>query len=389
MRLDDAVIAADGTLTLDLPADGIVTASSLTTASHGQPASPIPSPAPFPLPYSDDFSAYSYDAMPHYLSDQGGSFAVRNGSLHQVVLVRAGPNAWVNDPDPITLLGENTPWADITVSVTAAFDAETGRLRDSNPPAHVSPCASSGPTAAAQAWVFGSPATGYLSNSVAGGSSVCVNSDGCESHLIYYECLTSGGTCCGLDCYEGLQFELNPNGSLTTPLLPGMCATAAEGALTVDLASCGPGATPPPLQAWAYNTTSGQLRVAGLPGMCLTSNLVPAVPYVQLCTRVTGYSGFAGPVPVPGYCLRLDGTGTWEMLAGAADAPLANGTLSDFVASAPHALSLTAQGTTLVATVNGTLLGRSSSSAYAAGMVAFGSGYHPATFDDFYLSVPH
>jgi hypothetical protein len=70
VRLDDAVIAADGTLTLDLPADGIVTASSLTTASHGQPASPIPSPAPFPLPYSDDFSAYSYDAMPRYLSDQ-------------------------------------------------------------------------------------------------------------------------------------------------------------------------------------------------------------------------------------------------------------------------------------------------------------------------------
>ena len=71
VALPDVVVAADGSLSLDLPADGIVTATTLATGSHGQPASPIPAPAPFPLPYADDFSG-PYDSMAKYLSDQVG-----------------------------------------------------------------------------------------------------------------------------------------------------------------------------------------------------------------------------------------------------------------------------------------------------------------------------
>ena len=140
VALPDVVVAADGSLSLDLPADGIVTATTLATGSHGQPASPIPAPAPFPLPYADDFSG-PYDSMAKYLSDQvgrgrrmmggeggpypapatlyhhpyvhwlplplmmllllpllqGGSFSVRNGSLQQVVFTRAGPNACASE----------------------------------------------------------------------------------------------------------------------------------------------------------------------------------------------------------------------------------------------------------------------------------------------------
>jgi hypothetical protein len=163
----------------------------------------------------------------------------------------------------------------------------------------------------------------------------------------------------------------------------------AAGALTVDLAPCAPASSPSSLQSWTYNATSGQLRSVGLPGMCLTSNQVPAVPYAQLCARVTAYSGFNGPVPVPGYCLHVDGTGAWQLRAGAATPLLANGTLpgSPFDPAAPHVLSLTTLGDAVTAAVNGTVIARATSSAYAGGMVAFGSGYHPAQFDDFSVAA--
>lgn len=106
----------------------------------------------------------------------------------------------------------------------------------------------------------------------------------------------------------------------------------------------------------------------------------------QLCTRVTGYSGFKGPGPVPGYCLVVDGGGDWVLLAGS-PTPLANGTLpAPFSPAQPHALALSTNGTAVTATVNGTTLASVSSTAFAAGMVALGSGYHPAAFDDFLVA---
>ena len=43
-------------------------------------------------------------------------------------------------------------------------------------------------------WEFGAVAPGYLSNAIPGdaGSPTCLNSDGCTTQLIYYDCLTSG-----------------------------------------------------------------------------------------------------------------------------------------------------------------------------------------------------
>ena len=52
----DVVVAADGTITVSVPQDGMLTVSTVTTASHGAfPSSPIPADAPFPMPYADDF----------------------------------------------------------------------------------------------------------------------------------------------------------------------------------------------------------------------------------------------------------------------------------------------------------------------------------------------
>ena len=118
----DAVVAADGTLSVFVAQDSIVTLSTLVGAARGAPSTPPPPPAPFPLPYSDDFNSYAEDTTPvRFWADETGSFAARAGALRQVVEIDPGANRWVNeDLDPITLLGDES-LADIVVSVGATF----------------------------------------------------------------------------------------------------------------------------------------------------------------------------------------------------------------------------------------------------------------------------
>ncbi len=312
---------------------------------------------------------------------QGGSFAVRNGSLVQVVTTDPGPNAWVQDPDPITLLGDVTPWGNVSVSVTSWFPKTASMLTDSNPPAVVQPCAAGD---GAQIWQFNVTGAGYLSNSLPSGDSVCLNSDGCGDTLIYYECVTSGGTCCGSDCYEGLQFEVR-DGLLTTPLLPGMCATVQSDGSSVQLDTCAAGNSN---QQWVYTPATGVLLSVGT-NKCLTSSLAPPRQYIMLCSRIPSYSGFQ-PNPVPGLCVTYNATGSWQVLAGTT--VLGSGSLPSagpsFDPSEPRKLTLTATGTTATAVIDSIALGTFDVPAsYAAGLVAIGSGYHVAYFDDFSVSA--
>ena len=84
MRSTDVSVGEDGTFTVSIAPNEMVTVTTLVTAGHhGQPVSPIPPSAPFPLPYADDMNGYPYDAQARYLADQYGSFAVRNGTLQQ------------------------------------------------------------------------------------------------------------------------------------------------------------------------------------------------------------------------------------------------------------------------------------------------------------------
>ena len=171
-----------------------------------------------------------------------------------------------------------------------------------NPPATASACA---PGSAAQAWALDAPMPGYIQN--VGG--LCLNTDvsvrgarggraggaplpawnvapprgharliffphlppllqDCGSDIIMFECLTSGGSCCGPTCLDVLKFSLGADGSLTTPSQPGACVTAGGLGDQVTLTPC---ASPPAAaQTWAYAAGDKTLTTAG-GAACLTA----------------------------------------------------------------------------------------------------------------------
>ena len=114
-------IASDGTFSVSVEPDAMVTVSTVATARHGSfPASPIPPPASWPLPFHDTFENYTYDEMARYFADQGGSWAVRNGSLQQVS--GGQPIAWAPNGDPLSIMGDEN-WVDYAVSATMSFSS--------------------------------------------------------------------------------------------------------------------------------------------------------------------------------------------------------------------------------------------------------------------------
>lgn len=387
VALPDLVVSPSGTLNVTLPPDGVVTITTVGGGGRGSPRTPVPAPAPFPLPYFDDFSEYPYDGIARYLSDQAGSFAVRNGSLHQVVTTSPVPNSWVYDADPITVLGDAQAWVNVTLGVTAAFAAPPMSSGTLYPPATLAPCTA----ALNQVWALDSPANGYISNTIPGDneSPLCLNVLACNSQLIYYACVTSGGTCCGPDCYAGLQFTLDPTtGALSSslPSLAGQCVTAGGGGGgSVAMAPCAPGA---PAQQWVHNASTGVLQSVGS-GWCLQSPLAPPQTYVQVCARITGYDGQRHPKPVPGVCVVLNSTGGWQVVAGST--VLTSGVLPDggpgFDPRLPRDLQLSVQGAAVHAVVAGQEVDGVvvPPGFLVGGLVGFGSGFHAAEFDAFAL----
>ena len=125
--------------------------------------------------------------------------------------------------------------------------------------AHVDTCNSAD---TAQHWLWDTPAVGFLSSAPSPGT--CLNMDDCGTDVIYYPCVTSGGTCCGSTCYGNEQFALSGAGALTTAL-SGNCIEVSGA--TLAAVACSPGV---PAQTWSYDTSTLQLRNAGA-GACLTT----------------------------------------------------------------------------------------------------------------------
>ena len=60
--------------------------------------------------------------------------------------------------------------------------------------------------------------------------------DNCGLDVVLYDCVTTGGTCCGAECYDNMKFNLLGNGSLTTPNQPGLCLNSSDS--TMNLVPC-------------------------------------------------------------------------------------------------------------------------------------------------------
>lgn len=112
--------SADGTFSYSIQKDSIVTFSSWFNGQH-KAVVDIPVAAPFPKELSDNFESYEVDAEARFFADNGGSFTVVDDGavgkvLKQWVRQENGVNRWVNNVNPVTLLG-NASWQDLKVSV--------------------------------------------------------------------------------------------------------------------------------------------------------------------------------------------------------------------------------------------------------------------------------
>jgi hypothetical protein len=137
---------------------------------------------------------------------------------------------------------------------------------DGNVPLTMQPCIAGAP---AQTWAFDVPAPGFLAAGN-GSLSMCANVDDCGSALISFDCVTTGGTCCGPACYNNEIFSLNAaDGTLRSAMAANMCVTSSGLGQQAVIAPC----TGASNQKLAYDAATGAISNAG---SCLTSGGSPA-----------------------------------------------------------------------------------------------------------------
>lgn len=338
----------------------------------------------------------------------------------QVVPADPGGNAWAPNPNPFTIIGDPS-WTDYSVTATATFTSsfpgpaipmtaavgrtssvfhsvrrsamaagktEGGSDRNASPgltgtgnkaamSTLLGPCDPTG-ASPGQRWAFDDPVPGYLSTQMGGYDQQCLNVNGCGTEVITWTCVTSGGTCCGSDCYANLQWNLTDSGELVS-LLDQQCVTNNATAGLV-MAPCGQSN-----QTWVYNASSLQLQLSGT-GLCL--GFSSPVPYVQVCGRITTYNGFNAAANQDGYCLRVDLHGKWSVTNQVGGAALAVGALAQFSSAAPHTLHISFADASIAASIDNTSVALLSDSTYATGNVGLGSGWHVASFNNFEIGLP-
>jgi hypothetical protein len=380
-RLPDLTVAPDGTIALTIGVETMVTVTSVAGGKKGVPAAPIPASAPFSLPFADDFSSYAEDAMARFFSDQFGSFAVRSGRLTQVAPQNPGALAWSGDADPFTLIGD-VSWTDVSVEASVVIGdggverPSSGLALADGAPAMLLPCSAGAPE---QRFEWNVSAPGYLS----GSGSECLNAYGCGRDAVFWTCVTSGGTCCGDACYDGLRFSMTPGGQLVCALPAVGCLTALAGSppLRLTFADC---VSPAPRnQTFVYSAADRSLQLAGGGGLCLSQPPPPPppVPYAQVCTRIASYAAFSKPRPPPGYCVQLQSSGAW--LLTSASGTIANGTIAAPAPGAAVLLRVEAVGSVVSAFADGAKLAAIEDAQHTSGMAGLGSGFHEASFGDF------
>jgi hypothetical protein len=117
----------DGAYEITLEPDAIY--SVTTTSGQRKGAAPAPPPAPFPHTYRDTFETGRLEQQPRYLAQQGGSYELtpcaggRGGRCVEQVVGRR-PLQWMPS-FPITFLGDERGWSDVSVS-TRVLHREPG-----------------------------------------------------------------------------------------------------------------------------------------------------------------------------------------------------------------------------------------------------------------------
>ena len=376
VALPDIVVGVGGQITVTVPAETMITLTTVSGGRKGVPAALIPPSASFPLPYAEDFSGYADDAMARYFSDQFGSFAVRDGRLEQVSPVSPGANEWSKSTDPLTLIG-GLNWENTTASVTVNFpvSARAPAAATDGADLLLVPCTASPD----QVWLLGSVAPGYLSNGPSQGvSQQCVTAYGCGERAALWSCQTTGSTCCGDGCFDSLRFTLSAAGQIVSALADVGCMTATGTLPALVFSRCL--ATGTVNQTWTFSK-EGALQL-GMSGLCVAQPgpPPPQPAYAQLCARISSYNAFSTPQPPPGYCLKVDVRGNWTLTSGRG--ALATGALGPPLA--PVALSLQCAGNTITASANNTMLVTVHDGTHeGGGLAGLGSSYDAVAFTNF------
>ena len=196
----------------------------------------------------------------------------------QVSFTNPGANAWIQDGDPITLIG-GVGFTDYALTVSNVTFGNVGSALRDGAPAALAPCNASD---SYQRWAWDTPAKGYVSNAAA---AQCLNAYGCMDQVVYWSCITTGGTCCGPDCYDNLEWTLNAAGQLITSDAKGGCVTVTgDSPASLVITACEP--TGGSNQTWTNHGSTGLLELSGS-GLCLVAPAPPPpppppVPYTQV-----------------------------------------------------------------------------------------------------------
>ena len=405
----DVPVAADGSFSVQLPADAMVSVTTTTGQSAPSPKTPVPPSAPFPFPYSDNFDDYALQGYARYFSDEAGLFIVdeipasmlgprlsaSGQALHNVIDVI--PIVWEQNPLPYTLIGNfnggptQSAWTDYTVSVDAALDPASSPT----PPGPQLRATQNACGTAAAAWTV-------RAGSLAGAAQL-------ESVANPGLCLATGGNDPSWPSPEVVVVNCNSPKSwwasrASTSQIVNNASQLCLDELSASKApdddiiayTCKQPGDPSGIlnQQWFVRPGpggSGQLEVvSNNSALCVVAAgaVAPssAAAFVMVAARINVYE--RNGAPVSGYALSVfasapaSAPGTWRLAF--AGKTLANGTTATpIVPGAFHRLAVSCAGQSVTASLDGTALATVTDSSSAFGMTAIGSSWSKSWFDNF------
>ena len=411
----DITVAADGSFSLLLPADAMVSITTTTGQSAPRPSAPVPPSAPFPFPYQDDFEGYALQGYARYFCDEGGLFIVDSippgmlagvdasvaagSAYHNVVDVV--PVVWETNPRPYTLIGNfngqdasQMAWTDYTVSVSAALDPASSPAPSG--PALRATQDSCGAPAAAWTVRSGSLATAAQLESVAN-PGMCLAVGGTDPNYSAPEVVVT--SCASARSWWSVRAATSQVvNNATNSCIDVLSSSKLPNADLINYACKAPNDPSGIInQQWFAQPAAGGAAislVSNNSGLCATAAgpVSPAstAPFLMVAARINSYE--RNGAPATGYTLTVfasdpaSAPGTWRLDFAGRSPPLANGTTATpIVPGAFHSLSVSCAGNVISASLDGALLASVADAARSSafGMTAFGSSWTKSWFDNF------